>query len=744
MLTGATDAATRLTAQTLAAAAPGDGWRELREALVRAYLRAAPRRPDPAVPHEVRDAGDALARLRPRARAVAVLRLVEGASTADTAEALRLPHAKVVRLLPSTPGLATALEAVGDRYALRGSDLNAVLEPAVAQAPTEPAARDRRWWVAAAAVPLAVLGGYALFPDRDESTGPDAAAPTGAGAVQVGSVDLGEAGFELDEDGEPPGGAAGLTRMETLELTPGRRADLTLNTFDARFGSQVASFAVLWCDMPPADDPALERPSGEISVEGSTLAVPCAGTAGEPVVGLDHLIALPASGEAQVRVTGDLPPGGGAVLGVYAQTDDMVVEPLPSGDLTAGPPVPEGAVVVDEAGPVMPFDPGERLVQPVELSNASTVRVWAGRTGAVTVLVDGIPVTDDGDLQRWAGGQADWRDQQPDVRDGRWMVHVPGSTREFAIPDDVLPEDGRRPAVVEVVTESTDHVQVVATQAASDDADREPVPRVEAREAPGLVSGHRLVGAWELPMDGLERELLDPPEGADATWALLGLPPEDLARTSPLFWREGAVRDGGSLTVARLTGDASDLSRVIEEARMWDDVWVQEQRLPGGTDPSDPRGPHAMAPSTPGHPQGLLVAYEPVAYEDFDFAAGQVPSTSWSVGEQPPRSQFGSGSPVATVTEDDLDEDGRTTVDVPAGTFGAHIETQGRGRIRFEVDGQPVELLGGTDGWWSSWTDRRIVTETPLSYGGYTVTGERELSITVEDYADVRIELLGN
>lgn len=760
-LTGDTDRATRLTVRTLAAADPGAGWRELRTALVRAHLRTAPRRTERMLPDGARDAGDVLERLRPRERAVASLRLVEGASTADTAEALRLPADKVARLLPTTPGLVSALQAVGDRYALHGSDLTAALEPAVAQAPSEPPGRDRRrwWWVAAAAVPVAVLVGYALSVDRDEPAGPDEAAPTGPGVVQVGAVDLSEAGFELDEDGEPPTRATGLTRMETLELTPGRSADLTLNTGDARFSSQLASFAVLWCDMPPADDPALDRPVGEITVDGSTLTLPCAGTAGEPAVGLDHLVALPASGKAQVRVTGDLPPDGGAVLGLYAQTDgipvepllrgsgqtdDVVVEPLPSGDPTVGPPVPKDAVAVEEAGAVMPFDAGGRLVQSVELSADSTIRVWSGRTGAVTVLVDGIPVTDDGDLERWGGGTAEWRDQQPDVREGQWMVYVPGSVREFALPADLLPEDGgQRSAVVEVLADSTEHVQVVATRAAPGDADHDPLVRADGGEAPELVSGHRLVGAWKLPMDGLERELLDPAMGEDVTWTLLEPPLEELTATQPLFWREGAVREGRNSIVARRSSNPSDVSRVIEEA-MHNDGRLQEQYLTKGAEPFDPRKQLAMAPATPGHPHGLLLAYEPVPYDEFDFAAAQVPATSRPVGEDTEDAQ--TVSPMValpSVDSEDLDEDGQTTVSIrPGGTLVVRAETHGRGRVRFEVDGQPAELLTRTDGWWSSWTDRSVVTETPLTSGSSSRSGDLQLTITVEDYDDVSMQVL--
>ncbi|WP_130012050.1 hypothetical protein [Serinicoccus sediminis] len=718
----------------------------MRTALVGAYLRAAPRRPERALPGEARDAGDVLQRLRPRERAVAVLRLVEGASTADTAEALRLPAEKVASLLPTTPGLATALEAVGDRHALRGSDLATELGPAVAQAPPQPSARDRRWWVAAAAVPLVALGGYALSLDREEPAGSDGAAPTGQGAVQVGAVDLGEAGFELDEDGEPPRGAAGLTRMGTLELVPGRRADLSLNTVDARFGGHVASFAVLWCDMPPADDPALDRPVGEVTVDGSTLTLPCAGSGGEPAVGLDHVVALPAVGEAQVRVTGDLPPDGGAVLGLYAQTDDVVVEPMPSGDLTAGPPVPQDAVVVDQAGPEMPYGPDGRLVQPVELSSGSALRVWAGRTGAVMVLVDGVPVTDDGDLQWWTGGRADWREQQPDVREGRWMVYVPGSVREFTLPADLVPEDGeQRSAVVEVLTESTEHVQVVATRAAPGDADHDPLPRTDGGEAPELVSGHRLAGAWELPLDGLERELVDPPEDADLTWALL-VPEDPRGSTGPVspLGGQGVLRHDGEWSTFWSVPDPSDISRAIEESRWWDGSWARDPDRAGPAASTATGALRVSAPAAPGHPSSLLLAYEPVPYEDFDVAAAQVPGTSWPAGEEPTASRLDSSTVLATVTGDDLDEDGRTTVEVPTGGLGARIATEGRGRIRFQVDGEPVELLTRTDGWWSSWTDQDVVSEAQLSWGSYSRTGDVELTITVEDYEDddVRIELL--
>ncbi|ANS78526.1 hypothetical protein SGUI_1130 [Serinicoccus hydrothermalis] len=751
MLTGDTASATRLTGLTLAQAPPDADAQELRRRLVRTFVRTAPRRRDKSLAVGTGDPGDVVARLSPRARAAAVLRLVEGASVADVATALRIAPDKVARLVPDEEGVDVALEALAHRYALPAEQLERELGTAVAQAPPEPPSRDRRWWwVAAAAVPLAVLGGYALSLGRDEPAGTDEAAPTGGGSAQVGSVDLTEAGFELD-DGEPPRGAAGLTRMDTVEVSSGESAGFVLSTVDARFGGQVSSFGVLWCDMPPADDPALEPPVGEVTVGGSTLTLPCAGTSGEPAVGLDHVVALPASGRAEIRISGDLPPEGRAVLGVYGQTDDIPATPLPRGDLTAGLPVPPDAVVVDEAGTASPYGWGERVVQPVELSADSTIRVWSGSTGAVSVLVDGITVTDDGDLEAWAGGRPDWRDQQPDVRDGRWMVYVPGTAREFPVPEDLLPGDGeQRSVVVEAVADSTDHLQVVATGAAAGTSDRSPVARTDAPDAPEYVSGHRLVAAWDLPMDGVERELLEPPERADTTWALRVPEPEGARGAWLPFVTEGGLRDGEWLRTLWTAYSASDVSSAFQDLG-WGGDWVKRE---GGriieSDESGQEGPtgepdlHASAPASPGHPPALLLAYEPVAYEDFDFAAAQLPATSWPPDEVPPWPGL-SDSPVATVTSEDLGDDGRTTVTVPNSyELGARIATEGQGRIRFQVDGGTVDQLQDTQGWWSSWTDREVVSQAPLFMGIYELDGELELTITVEDYEDVTIELFRN
>ncbi|OLT42165.1 hypothetical protein BJF86_15285 [Serinicoccus sp. CNJ-927] len=95
------------------------------------------------------------------------------------------------------------------------------------------------------------------------------------------------------------------------------------------------------------------------------------------------------------------------------------------------------------------------------------------------------------------------------------------------------------------------------------------------------------------------------------------------------------------------------------------------------------------------------------------------------------------------VDTEDLDGHGRITVSIPSGgTLWVRAETHGRGRVRFEVDGQPPEFLTRTDGWWSSWTDRNVITDVPLTSGISGRSSDLELTITVEDYDDVSIEVL--
>ncbi len=738
MLTSSTDTATALVTRTLLAAdadAAGAGGHQLEADLVRLYLRTAPRTRERAEPGRARDAGDVLRMLRPRARAASALRLGQGWDTTSVARAVGVRPHRVDALVPTTPGLAVALAAVADQHALTATELDREFadELRAALPPATPA-QGRRWrWLVAAAVPLAVLVAWAVVTDGP-GRGTDPSAVT-SGVDEGPRTDLSALGWTLDDDGDPPRAAMGLVVSKVLTVPAGRSEEVS---WPSPMNSH-ASFAVLWCDMPPAEDANLTVPSATLAVGGDEVALPCAGRDGSPPV--TGLVPLPPGGSGEIRLEGDLPPGGAATLAVYDE-DDSAEAPLPRGGLVDAPPAPEGSVVLDpvDTVPVPAYGMERRAwrTTSLEVGHDSAVRVWVGRSGAVTVNVDGVPVTDDGEVsvaQEWMARGAtgsgpdrpDWRTQRPDLRWGRWLAWVPGEVRTFDLPDVVRPAPGGRTTVsVQVETENMDqHVQVAVLDATRAKVDTGPVRPVAVPEAPSQVDGHRLVGAWRLPLDGHRRELA----GAPTTGLLepVGLLP-------------------GEVSTVMMWGSPGVVARGDEAVELWYDMDLENsvQALRAGWLPPVPpgRGPlHASAPAVHGGGEGLLLLYQPVAYEDFDFSAGSVPPGSWRVGEEPPPdSQYSLVEPVAVVGPDDL-EDGTATVDLPGtGQVAARITTEGRGRIRFQIDGYAADNLWSSQGWWSSWTDQAVVTELDLSYA--EGIGDRELTVEVEDYEEFTVEVL--
>lgn len=735
MLVAGMEAATALTADALAAR-PGADRATLRTEVVRAYLRAAPRRVDrteTGTPDGHRDPGDVLRSLPPRARAAAALSLVEGASDTEVAETVGVRRGKVGALVPTTPGLDVALTAVADRYALSGTALREALAGAAVSTNPRPVAsprrRRRQGLAAATAVALALATGYALTSgdvlgtdDAEDEAGVD-----DAGVADPDGPDLTEAGWELTDEGEPPQGVMGLTLRETVEVDAGGTTDVPLSGQGSG-----ASFAVLWCDMPPAQDANLETPRADVSTaDGSSVEIPCAGREDGPPV--SRIVALPPSGIAELQLRGDLPPGGGATLGVYVEASSPIKSPLPGGTDAEPPSAADGAVVLDEESAVAPAQMGQqRLLQAVEIGADSTLRVWSGGRGTVSVQVDGLAATDDGDLRRYTSptGEVDWSTQRPDLRDGRWWVYAAGSELQVEIPEDVRPPAGeRREVVVEVVAEApVDRVQVQVAEASRVEPDTGPLDPVADPDAPELILGHRLVGGWDVPQDGQLRELggLDPADPDAPAPMVLGVVAEGVDRFLP--WSNGLLTQGDDV---RYQDFAPDL-----------DSAVQSMSYGFAQAPSGGDGPLAVAaPPAPGQPPATVLVYAPVPYEEFDFAAAQVPPQSWRVGEEPTsQHMFGSTSPETVAVLDEDDTEGRQISVGPRTSPPTivRVTTSGRGRMQFLLDGTPATPQH-PDGWWSSWTDQPVTTDVQLQGSS---TAEQELTVVVEDYEDFTVEVL--
>ena len=744
----ATDLVARVVARAGSSAAVPHSRTALQAALVRAYLRSRPRRSDGFhTPDE--DAGDVLRRLGPRARAASALRLVEGWSATETASVLHVPTRRAEALVPRTPGLDLALTGLADQHALAGPALEDAVLAAVAEAPpVVPPGPGRRWGrVAAVVLPVALLAGYAV--DR---SGPEpAAVTTEASEEQAVVQDLTEAGWELTDDGEPPRGPMGLRLVDTATLDDGRRTrKITTPTVG---DLSYAAFGVLWCDMPPAEDAHLRVPAGTITVGEDRVELPCAGRDGSPPV--SGVVPLPPGRAATLDITGDVPGDGGAVLGLYVEMDYLST-PVPRGERTDAPAVAEGAVALD-LGTARDTIYGTRSVQALSVTRDSEIHVWAGRTGWVQVTVDGTPATDDGDyaamtamVERWSSGQspgaevppsseeterAHWSAQQADVREGRWAVHAPGQTRTFSLPADVVPRPGERETVVVQVTTADDagtrddagHLQVWVTDAEPVEVDTAPAAAVPDPDAPELVLGHRLVGQWHVPSDGHFRDLsVDGRTSFPAAATLLAARPG--AGQSWFGWDGGLLARG---SYEEPLWVEQDLDTAIAGLG-----WTWNRPPLTGTDPLS-----VALPPAPGQPPTTVLVYEPVPYEEFDFAAAATPPGLTGPGG-PVRDGWASGLLLqADLRPADL-ERGRVTVPLgDSAVVSARVTTQGRGRIRFLVNRQPADALAGGDGWWSSWTDERVTSQVDLTYGDYPLRDAR-LTVVVEDYEDIRIEVL--
>lgn len=502
----------------------------LRTRLVRAYLQQARRRPDGAARerrtgadagrerHTWADAGrerrtgadtdpyEVLRALRPRARAAVVLRVAHGWDLESTGAAVRLGPRRLADAVPDVPGLAEALDAVGDRHRLSGTEVLTAV--AGRGAPEVTVLHGWRGWVlvGGAAIALLTVGAVLSRPDADIATSPDTgsgvagpdgpadlADADGPGGVGGGGdsdglgstrgldgLDLTPYGWHLDETGEPPVVAMGLQRQVVVEVSYGDPVlELDWDAGHLLPGGP-AAYAVLWCDLPPVD-PNIEQPSARLVTDLGVVDLPCAGRAdGPPVL---RVTPVPVTGPGRLELVGDLPRAGVATLALYREGALSATLPLPGPSAGAPPPVPTDAAVVDT--PLPPQDEDEdqdrrtRLIGSVEISSETDVRVWAGQTGSVSVLADGVAVTDDGDLGGAGGGDSGdgsrgaaeapgWREQQVDLRDGRWVVYLPGTTRTFPVPEQLRPRPGQtRTVTVEVVIDGVgDDVQVVLTHAA--------------------------------------------------------------------------------------------------------------------------------------------------------------------------------------------------------------------------------------------------------------------------------------
>lgn len=601
---------------------PHDALDQLRGDVVRAYLRSATRHRDGmgrergtgAAADPAADPYDVLRALRPRARAVTVLRVAHGWDLTRAAAAVGSTTRRVDALLPDAPGLDRALEAVAEQHRLSSAEVVAALEDS-SNFPGAGADRGRRWRTRLLVGAGAAAAAATWFVLTQPAPGADAPLHADADTLtDLPAQDLTPYGWHLDEHGQPPAVAMGLQRQAVVEIPYDEPAQEI--TWDA--GHLVpggpAGYAVLWCDLPPVD-PHIVQPTARLTSGPVRVDLPCAGREDGPPV--REVTPVPVSGPAQVELVGDLPRAGGATLAFYREGALSATLPLPDGSPgIPAPQVPPGAAAVDTVLVPRDWAGRTRVVGSVQVSAGTELQVWAGRTGSVSVFVDGLPVTDDGDLT--GSADPDWRRQQLDLRDGRWVVYLPGTSRTFPLPEQVRPPAGQtRTVTVEVFTQGMqqDH-QVLATQAvpvapASVGAHAVPLDSPALAGFPPLAGGYRMVGAWNVPQDGLGHDLgpgLAP--GAE----LVAFTGSDLVTTGAdrdESWGLAEDSEGGIPVVRPLPLAPGDPDQGGWTSSRLDPWQVQQDlTVPAAGSSTTPR---VWLPAVVGHPRATVLALEPTS-----------------------------------------------------------------------------------------------------------------------------------
>ncbi|WP_427000701.1 hypothetical protein [Ornithinimicrobium sp. Y1694] len=735
--------------------------------------RTERRRREDLVTGPTGDAADRLASLSPVERAAAVLSLGHGWDAERTARTLRRRTGWVAQLTsgPGTEQLSDALQAAGDRHARSTQEVLELFRDEVEAAPahdglaaagddesndggatyaatahdtTPPppdatqrprlSARTRRAAVAGAAGAALALTAWALTRASDDDTTPDTTTtPPTPGLVA--------SDWHLSDDGEPPSRVGGLRLGDTIEIdyrSASEPIDLSGARSAAAFTAPSASWAILWCDLPAVEDPSLHLPELTLTLPEGAATIPCAGREGIPEVSRPTPFLAPVVDATEVPVSwsGDLPGRGTAVLAVYTETESRLVTREDPGPPPAAEP---GAVVIDQDNE----DPGlitwdvAASVRPIEIGHDSQVQLWSAAGTPMGAIVDGVTLTDDGDLLRAVGQESGqwWRQQDPQLREGLWAPGIPGRDRTFALPDAVRPPPGETRTVMLMVTahqvsaptQPGWQVQVTDARAVDQAALAAPVPFVpedgsaDDPTTPRYAAGYRLEGRWLIPADGYPRTIQT--VGDPTELAVVALAADD----EPFASAGQNIVGGMLLTSAGATPLTYSWS--VVDGLGWTTYWSPRPGSAGRLD----EGAQLTLPPLVRSPEVQVLAYAPVDYRDFDFTHAPPAGDARPVTEVDDLEQSGA-EVVGTGT---VDDDGVVTFPSVEGDRldSLRVTTQGRGRMRVLLGDQlltDVDLQH--DGWWSSWTLEHVSTD--ISIGPVTATQLPDLRIVTQGWED--------
>lgn len=662
----------------------------------------------------------ALGSLTPQQRAVVVLRHFHDYLDGQVSEVLQVTQ-PVVRALHDA---ALTVLAVPDRWILdRTLDelADAVLCPdsqellAGAQARAQQAdARRRRAWLGAVAAVMA-LGTAAVVlgsPPAGTETSADLAVPDPTYTDGYGLV-----------DGEPaPFTVEGLRLVAVQDVAPVSQwtTRLPLKSADSPL------YAVAWC---PAGDgkerPGEDRPDRDpvqlLSTDDAEQAsLPC--TAPEDDVSVP-VRSLPVNGA--VWHVDNVLASETVTVAFYEEVAwaDFPFAATGSSPSWSPPTASAEVTMIDADTPTVERGDLEGLAGttsvhaetvPMTTGSQIEIRVSLDGPGQLLVLVDGVVVTDDGELVGPTAARTlpTWSDAEPGLRDGFLHHFGPGLLdRTFVLDSDVLTDLGVDLSDGEVVVGAVpravaeqDWAVAVATEDFTPAADTV-LATAPAGSLPDYAYGLRKMAEFDVPTDGRDRrvDLLPAPE-AETTW-VMECPGDGSA------WEDPPVLSVGGLNAPAACSPY--------------DPWLSALVVDPDRDAAEARPSVSVSRFVP---TGAVrvAAYAPVDWADYPFEdstatpfdaflpqEGQVAVSSTT-------SFDGVYVETGVVTLADLDDRGQAVLAVePARYFDLVVRTRGVGRFRLEVadsDRAPVGLtdlgslaygrLTERDGWWSSWTAR--------------------------------------
>ncbi len=468
--------------------------------------------------------------------------------------------------------------------------------------------------------------------------------------------------------------------------------------------------------------------------------------------------------------------GTGALYLAFYSEADWSRYPFPAFEAAAAPQeIPAFGQVIDANTPLGDAEDLEWLrddgaanavVHTVEVDVATALQISAltDEPGQLLVALDGVVITNDGEelLTLGEGVPGPWKQADPALRQGFWRGYAAsgfheqldsGQLSELGVD---ITDDKVKVSVLPRGFNGDGWQVIVSSDVAQEANGRQLLAPGYAATLPEFAHGLKRVGAYSVPTDGQPHQAPLPVERAgELTW----IGACDL-ETTP------SIR-----TVALRSPTRYGLIPCASYRNEWAAPLTPD--VPGPSISADAEPPDVITLTAPAtdEPESLTIgAYREVAFEDFPFATGDQPSTAPlnlrpvpDEGDVIGLGLVGDGARWASldqITETDLDEAGRASLEVPAHDHAlVRVFTSGKGRIRVSTAGPEAAPLNGNfedpsvlgrvasplmyrDGWWTSWTSEPTRWTIPIPAGSEDRQGGLTVEVDGYDAGSVELELL--